>query len=415
MNKFNRIIISAVILFVFLLLFANIALNHFFASESKYYMTEINRACSEVEKYGYTVDLKGYVYIKDTAYLPSDADETQMYKFYENNGAYVIKRIEGIDFKGYVKFTVKTDAKVDYGGVRLLINALIAVTGIILIAILAYLKKQIIKPFNDVSKMPFDLAKGHLKKDLKENKSRFFGKFVWGLDMLRETLESHKSKELALAKENKMMVLSISHDIKTPLSAIKLYAKALPESRNLAEISEKINGNADKIEAFVNDIIKASREDFLNITVNSGEFYLSDLLDKLGKYYRDKLAFFKTEFVLKPYQNCLVYGDIERSIEAFENIIENAVKYGDGVTIEIGVEREEGCCLVTVSNSGNTLSENEIVHIFDSFWRGSNTDGKQGNGLGLYICRKIFKEMKGDIFAEIKDDCMNITAVLKII
>lgn len=414
MNRFNKIIVTMAFIFAFLLFAANIAFNYLTTAKVKYYMTEINRACADIEKYGITADLSSYVYIGSTAFLSKNADETEIREFYENNDAYVIKPVEGV-FAGYVKFSVEIGVNTNFNGVHLLINVFISSVGTIVIILLVYIKKRIIKPFNEINEMPAELAKGHLTKNLKENKSRFFGKFIWGLDMLRETLETHKLKELALVKENKMMILSISHDIKTPLSVIKLYAKALPESENRNEIAAKINENADKIEAFVNDIIRTSKEDFINIKIKDGEFYLSDLLDKIENYYHDRLAVLKTKFFIEPYQNCLIYGDIERSIEAFGNIIENAIKYGDGVNIGINTRREENCCLVTVINSGNTLPESEIVHLFDSFWRGSNTKDKQGSGLGLFICRKIFTEMKGDIFADINDGEMLITAVLKIL
>ena len=72
-----------------------------------------------------------------------------------------------------------------------------------------------------------ELAKGNLSVPVKAEKSKFLGRFLWGMDMLRETLESNKEKELALQKEKKTLVLSLTHDIRTPLSAIRLYAKAL--------------------------------------------------------------------------------------------------------------------------------------------------------------------------------------------
>ena len=78
-----------------------------------------------------------------------------------------------------------------------------------------------------MSEVSIELAKGNLSAHVKEDKNKFFGKFLWGIDMLRENLENNKEKELQLQKEKKTLILSISHDIKTPLSAIKLYAKAL--------------------------------------------------------------------------------------------------------------------------------------------------------------------------------------------
>lgn len=81
------------------------------------------------------------------------------------------------------------------------------------------------------------------------------------------------------------------------------------------------------------------------------------------------------------------------------------------LSISIDFSDEENCRLITVSNSGCTLSESELNHIFDSFWRGSNTGSQKGSGLGLYICRQLMSGMGGDIFAEIADGYMKVTAV----
>ncbi|MEE6208441.1 MAG: sensor histidine kinase, partial [Alphaproteobacteria bacterium] len=58
--------------------------------------------------------------------------------------------------------------------------------------------------------------------------------------------------------------------------------------------------------------------------------------------------------------------------------------------------------------------KNELPHIFDSFWRGSNTGSNSGSGLGLYICRTLMRKMNGDIFAEILDEEMVVTTVFEI-
>ncbi len=107
----------------------------------------------------------------------------------------------------------------------------------------------------------------------------------------------------------------------------------------------------------------------------------------------------------------MLYGDISRSEEVLQNIIENAIKYGDGKSIGINIREEEGCILVAVRNSGNTLPETEMPHIFDSFWRGSNAGSNRGSGLGMYICRQLMYKMDGDIFAEINGGDMVVTAV----
>jgi signal transduction histidine kinase len=107
----------------------------------------------------------------------------------------------------------------------------------------------------------------------------------------------------------------------------------------------------------------------------------------------------------------MINCDLDRGIEVIQNIIENAIKYGDGKSISVDFSEEENCILVTVKNSGCTLPDTDLSHIFESFWRGENAENQKGSGLGLYICRQLMHKMKGDIFADIKDGYMAVTAV----
>ena len=77
----------------------------------------------------------------------------------------------------------------------------------------------------------------------------------------------------------------------------------------------------------------------------------------------------------------------------------------------MSVSSEENCMLITVKNSGCTLPETELPHVFESFWRGANAGEQKGSGLGLYIARQLMLKMGGEIFAEIVDGEMCVTAV----
>ena len=113
-------------------------------------------------------------------------------------------------------------------------------------------------------------------------------------------------------------------------------------------------------------IVKASSGDFLNLEVQNGEFYLSELISQIKSFYTDKLNLLKIDFSIDSFSDCILSGDLERCVEVLQNIIENAVKYGDGKKISIAFSREDDCQLVHIRNSGCTLSENELPHIFDS-------------------------------------------------
>lgn len=275
-------------------------------------------------------------------------------------------------------------------------------------ALLLYVRQKILLPFFKLSGLPYELSKGNLEMPLKENKNRFFGKFMWGMDVLRENLEKQKLRELELQKEKKMLLLSLSHDIKTPLSAIHLYAQAL--SRNLyrdegkkQEMARGIQEKAAEIEAYVSEIVKASNEDFLDFQVECKELYIGEALGKIYAYYQDKMELNLVEFSWEPYPNCLVWGDLDRLVEVMQNVVENAIKYGDGRKIHLSARREEEEYQVLICNTGCGLAPRELPHIFDSFFRGSNVGKNPGSGLGLYICRQLIHRMEGEITAKIRE------------
>ena len=378
------------------------------------YRVEINRVCHELEEGNGNVSLEKYSEIKSIAMLPAEATQAQQDAFFQGEDEdYVIRRINGVYYRIEYEAEEVTERNVFWT-----MNLGLSIMAVAMFGLTVYIRHNLIKPFQRISEVPYELSKGNLTAGVKENRNRYFGKFVWGLDLLREKLEDERKKELDLQKEKQTLILSISHDIKTPISAINLYAKEL--ERNLydtrekqTQIAENINKKADEIEGFVCEIVKASNEDFLNLEVKREEFYLQELVDEIKGYYVEKLEILRIPFSCKMEGNCLVKGDLERAVEVIQNIMENAIKYGDGGYISIEMAEEEDCRLFTVKNSGCTLKQEEIPHIFDSFWRGSNTGSQLGSGLGLYICRQLMQKMDGEIYAGEKEGEMQVTVVFR--
>lgn len=303
-------------------------------------------------------------------------------------------------------------------GIIVAINCVFGALFLLVAGLLYYIWRHIIVPFGRLSNVPQELAKGNLAVRIPEEKSRFFGKFTWGVNLLRESIEDSRKKEITMQRDKKLLLLSLSHDIKTPLSAIKLNAKALArglykdvEKQRAAAIS--INTRADEIEHFVSEITKAASEDFMSFEVTQGEAFLSVIITKINERYSSQLAMSGTEFVVQKYDDCILSCDPCRLAECLQNLVENAVKYGDGRQIRISFDKMDGCELITVSNTGCTLEAKELPQIFESFHRGNNADNVQGNGLGLFICRKLMWLMNGDIYADIRDGCFYITLVVK--
>jgi len=408
MKAFNRMMAVVVLLIAAVFAGANLWLASIGNAEGRQYRVDASRAAAFIEQHGFALlDMSQYPAIADIVPVDTDTGDGLTGGRYD----YLILQAGG----EFYRFDYSADSGVEKN-LTVTVNICIGMMSAVLMGCLFFVRMNVIKPFLRLREVPYELSKGNLTVPLQENKHRFFSKFVWGMDMLREKLEQNRQSEIDLQAERKKLILSLSHDIKIPLSAIKLYAKALsrglyesPEKQ--AEIAENINTKADEIEGYVSGIVKASREDFLSLEVKEGEFYLSELVGSISSYYTDKLGLLKTEFLIGEYSNCLIKGDCDRAVEVIQNMMENAIKYGDGRKISISFSEEDGCRLVTVANTGCTLETSESVHMFDSFWRGSNSAGKYGNGLGLYICRCLMNKMGGEVFAEIKGGEMHVTAV----
>lgn len=420
MKKINRLLWAVVLGFAAVLCLLDLFLSRIQIGDgSRMYKISLNRIeraieAFETEQGKAPHDLKelcsftgaeGYESITGLFSVPVSGSVKQREEFWQNGSEdYAVIVTEN----NYYKVTyVPGDMSNRF--VIILVNGIAALLLLFVLAVLIYIRQKILLPFYQLSQLPYELSKGNLTVPMKENKNKFFGKFVWGMDLLRENLEENKIRELQLQKEKKLLLLSLSHDIKTPLSAIKLYAGAL--SRNLykeeakkQEISGKIKEKVDEIEGYIAEIVRASNEDFLNFQVENRELYIKEVLEQVREYYAEKMELNQIDFSMDACNNCLVWGDLDRLVEVIQNVVENAIKYGDGRKIQITMSREEEEYVISIRNTGCSLEPRELIHIFDSFFRGSNVGKNQGSGLGLYICRQLMHLMEGEITASVEKD-----------
>lgn len=274
MSKFRIFTLWIVIAEILLILLANrLYFHQNNDSGGKLYLVEARRVIKEIEeqKLGASeieaMSLNKYetiVGIKEFA--PGEVCDND----------YLVEEIAGKLYR--IEYVEKRSSRLP-----LYINISLLGMMIVTIMVLVYVYQKVLKPFQDMSNLSYELAKGNLSMPVKEEKSKMFGHFLWGMNMLREKLEDNKEKELAFQKERKTLILSLSHDIKTPLSSIELYSKALSE--NLYDTQERkdkalqgIIRNVKEIKGYVDEIVTVSREDFLNLEVSMGEYYLSEVM-----------------------------------------------------------------------------------------------------------------------------------------
>lgn len=402
MKAYKKLCIAVMSVFLLLTAVLNIFLTGAKDNSEGIYRVEARRLADEIAETG-SYDIEKYPHITGV----STGDD-----IYRSDEHYLI--IEAGDTLYRVEYTVGNG---QFGIAA--VNCVLGTLFLLMTGLLYYIRRHIIAPFDRLSDVPKELAKGNLAVPLLEEKSRFFGKFTWGVNLLRESIEDSRKKEILMQRDKKILLLSLSHDIKTPLSAIKLNAKALAKGLYKDEekrraVAESINIRADEIECFVSGIIKAASEDFMSFEVVQEEVFLSNIITRIDARYVLQLAMSGTELVIQKYNDCILSCDSDRLAECLQNLIENAIKYGDGRRIEISFDKMDDCELITVSNTGCTLEAKELPQIFESFHRGNNADKVQGNGLGLFICKRLMSLMGGEVFADIRNGWFFVTLVVKL-
>lgn len=420
MKKINKFIYCYAIICVLAGILVNIVFAEISDGRNMTYNIYVNRVKKEIADSEYKskkavedfneILAVGGEYIEDIESRTGEPEED----FFSDKRKYVIHKTE----YAYYKIVYREDVQ-NTDRMIFFFNISYGFVFIAVISFMIYIRHNIIKPFYKFEKLPYELSKGNLVVPVKENKSRFFGRYLWGMDLLREKLENDRIRELEQIKEKKTLLLSLSHDIKTPLSAIKLYSKAI--SRDLykteekrKEIAEKIDVQADKIDEYISEIVKASKEDFLTFELENGEFYIAEVFEKIDGYYKEKMELNMIDFSIAKVENCIVTASKERLIEVMENVIENAIKYGDRKRIWIENSHNSEEYIISVKNTGCTLEDKELLHIFDSFYRGSNTKNKNGSGLGLYIAKCLIHLMDGEILAYKHDNnIMEIRIIIR--
>ena len=240
-------------------------------------------------------------------------------------------------------------------------------------------------------------------------KSRYLGKFIWGMNMLNDTLESNKRKVQKLEYERQTLLTSIAHGVKTPVANIKLYTNAIEtglyqNSKNVnskdAEIAKKIEKNAMEIEELVSKMLETASTSLCDYEPQIQTFYLKELAEEMEQEYANRLKVKRIDYRVECSGNPMVNSDKDGLFHILSQFIENAIKYGDGTGLTISMEKQDEGYFFSVKNKGKLLPEQEIPFIFKSFWRGSNAKEKEGSGIGLFVAKEMAKRLGGDIYVK---------------
>jgi signal transduction histidine kinase len=350
----------------------------------------------------------------DTAKLP--AFGTSSGKFQRNQGSLWITRQQDFLFADKSKGTVFVF--LDGGPFQKYLHQFsksVALTFLfILIAtngVLTYfVSRSIIRPLRALKRAAEEIKEGNLDFEIVPHGKDELGELSVAFEEMRRKLKKSVELQLQYEENRKELISNISHDLKTPVTAIKGYVEG---------IMDGVSNSPDKLEKYIRTIYnKAADMDRL-----IDELFLFSKLD-LGKvpfqfedvdlclYVQDcaqELQFDMekkgVQFTLAdlPQEPMMVTADRDKLRRVLLNIIENAVKYSEAgiCQITLSVLREGDHAVIQIKDNGQGISEEALPHIFDRFYRAdpSRNTATGGSGLGLAIAKQIIEEHGGHIGA----------------
>lgn len=261
-----------------------------------------------------------------------------------------------------------------------------------------YVYIAILEPFEKMKKFAGEIAKGNFDIPLQYERSNYFGEFTWSFDCMRREIVKARLCEREAIENNKTVIATLSHDIKTPIASIRAYAEGLevnldatPQKR--ARYLNVLMKKCDEVSRLTNDLFLHSISDLEKLKVSPEKTELCAFMEQAV----EEMAAEKQDVVFeKGAEEIFVLIDRSRMLQITENLINNARKYAKtGICIKI--RREEELVKISFWDSGAGIPAEDLPFIFDKFYRGKNCGSEQGSGLGLYIVKYLMEQMNGAV------------------
>lgn len=337
----------------------------------------------------------------DISFIKADKAEGSYEQLGEGDSVWSLSK-DGVIY-GFLVFTFKENSMAKTTAIC---EAVVTACFIVSVIFFIYIDRKVIMPFNRLSDYPERIAKNENADALPESKNKYFGKYIWGMNMLRDRLSGDNRKLRQLEKEQLTLVSTIAHGIKTPVANIKLYSEAIksglyredgtPDPKD-AEVAGKITKNADDINDLVKELLESASKGVVVFEPKIESFYLTEIEEFIKREYDNRLNVLRIPYKIDMKSRVMINSDKSGITRILVQLLDNAIKYSDGRGITVTIDKNEDGYIFSVKDTGSRIPESEMPYVFNSFWRGSNAGDVEGNGLGLYEAQFIARKLGGDI------------------
>ena len=278
------------------------------------------------------------------------------------------------------------------------------------LAVGLWIYRSIATPLVKLKKATQNIKDGNLDFVLDVQGNDEFAELCQDFEEMRRRLKESTEEKSLIEKENKELISNISHDLKTPITAVKGYVEGIMDG--VADTPEKmvryvrtIYNKTNEMDHLINELTFYSKIDTNRIPYTFSklnvEDYFGDCAEEVGLEMETK----GIELVYANYveNNVLVIADGEQIRRVIHNIISNAIKYMDksrGI-IQIRIKDVGDFIQVEIEDNGKGIGPKDLPYIFDRFYRTdvSRNSSKGGSGIGLSIVKKILEDHGGKVWA----------------
>lgn len=224
-----------------------------------------------------------------------------------------------------------------------------------------------------------------------------WNRFLSSSNLARKNIEEEKANLQGLVSD-------ISHQTKTPVANMRLYAELLeeglarenPDKEQLLFMVSEMKEQAERLEFLIQALTKMSRLETNLVTVQPEKQSVEPLIFQAVAQIKPKAEACEIDVKIQGNQKITACYDKKWSIEALYNLLDNAVKYSPkGSQVTLRVQEYSMYCEICVEDRGIGMTEEEIPKVFQRFYRGKQVQQKPGVGIGLYLVREIVKKQKG--------------------
>lgn len=281
-------------------------------------------------------------------------------------------------------------------------------------ALTIWVYQSILRPLSKLQEATRKIRDGNLDFTLEIDEDDEIGQLCQDFEEMRIRLKENAEEKIQYEQENKELIRNISHDLKTPITAIKGYVEGIMDGvasspEKLDKYIRTIYNKANDMDRLIDELTFYSKIDtnkipytFSKINVDS---YFRDCAEEVGLDMESRnieLGYFN--YVDEDVQ---VIADAEQMKRVINNIISNSVKYLDkpkGI-INIRIKDVGDFIQVEIEDNGHGIAAKDLPYIFDRFYRTdvSRNSSKGGSGIGLSIVRKIIEDHGGRIWATSKE------------